>query len=44
MTFWGKRTHKQIVVIAAGGRGLFDTKELSAKVSDTLDAFVLPDR
>ena len=44
MTFWGKRTHKQIVVIAAGGRGLFDTKELSAKVSDTLDAFALPDR
>jgi len=43
MTFWGKKTHRQFVVVAAGGRGLFDTKEVSAKVSDTLDAFALPD-
>jgi quinoprotein glucose dehydrogenase len=43
MTFWGKKTHRQFVVVAVGGRGLFDTKEVSAKVSDTLDAFALPD-
>ncbi|HEV2349975.1 MAG TPA: pyrroloquinoline quinone-dependent dehydrogenase [Terriglobia bacterium] len=37
MTYLGKKTGKQFVVIAAGGGGYF-----SAKVSDTLDAFALP--
>ncbi len=39
MTFLGKGTNKQFVVIAAGGGGYFSTK-----VSDTLDAFALPDK
>jgi membrane-bound PQQ-dependent dehydrogenase (glucose/quinate/shikimate family) len=39
MTFLGKRTYKQFVVIAAGGSGKFTTK-----TSDTLDAFALADR
>ncbi|MGH9437986.1 MAG: pyrroloquinoline quinone-dependent dehydrogenase [Terriglobia bacterium] len=38
MTFMGEKTGKQFVVIAAGGGGYF-----SSKVSDTLDAFALPD-
>ena len=37
MTFLGKNTGKQFVVIAAGGGGYF-----SDKVSDTVDAFALP--
>lgn len=37
MTFAGKKTGKQYVVIAAGGGGFF-----SQKVSDTLVAFALP--
>lgn len=37
MTFQGKRSNKQFVVIAAGGGGYF-----SSAVSDTLDAFALP--
>ncbi len=38
MTFLGKKTGRQFVVIAAGGGGYFSTA-----VSDTLDAFALPD-
>lgn len=37
MTFSGRNTGKQFVVIAAGGGGYF-----SDKVSDTVDAFTLP--
>jgi len=37
MTFYGRNTGKQFVVIAAGGGGYF-----SENVSDTLDAFALP--
>jgi quinoprotein glucose dehydrogenase len=37
MTYFGKKSGKQIVVIAAGGGGSFSTQ-----VSDTLDAFALP--
>jgi quinoprotein glucose dehydrogenase len=38
MTYLGKKTRKQFVVIAAGGGGYF-----KGKVSDTLVAFALPD-
>ncbi len=44
MTFLGKKTGKQFVVIAAGGSGLFGTSEVPEKASDTLDAFALPDK
>ena len=44
MTFWGKRTHKQFVVIAAGGAGMFGTEEMPEKASDSLDAFALPEK
>jgi quinate dehydrogenase (quinone) len=37
MTFLGKKTGKQFVVVAAGGGGYFSTT-----VSDTLDAYALP--
>ena len=39
ITYRGKKTGKQFVVIAAGGGGA-----LSPKVSDTLVAFALPDK
>ncbi|HEY6183458.1 MAG TPA: PQQ-binding-like beta-propeller repeat protein, partial [Terriglobales bacterium] len=39
MTYIGKKTGKQFVVIAAGGGGYF-----RGKVSDTLAAFALPDK
>ncbi|PYT59007.1 MAG: quinoprotein glucose dehydrogenase [Acidobacteria bacterium] len=39
MTYMGKKTGKQFVVIAAGGGGYF-----RGKVSDTLAAFTLPDK
>ncbi len=39
MTFLGKKTGRQFVVIAASGGGYF-----SRTVSDTLDAFALPER
>jgi len=39
MTYLGKKTGKQFVVIAAGGGGYF-----RGKVSDTLAAFSLPDK
>jgi membrane-bound PQQ-dependent dehydrogenase (glucose/quinate/shikimate family) len=38
ITYLGKKTGKQFVVIAAGGGGYF-----SGKVSDALEAFALPD-
>jgi len=44
MTFWGKKSHKQFVVIAAGGSGLFGTEDKPEKASDALDAFALPDK
>src|SRR5438093_834108 len=44
MTFLGKRTHKQIVVIAAGGSGLLATEDVPIEASDTLAAFALPDK
>src|SRR6266550_3313908 len=44
MTFWGKKSHKQFVVIAAGGSGLFGTEDRPEKASDALDAFALPDK
>ena len=44
MTFQGKKTGKQFVVIAAGGSGFFGTSDMPEKPSDTLDAFALPDR
>ena len=37
MTFVGKQSGRQFVVIAAGGGGYF-----SDKVFDTVDAFALP--
>jgi quinoprotein glucose dehydrogenase len=39
VTYLGKKTSKQFVVIAAGGGGYF-----KGKVSDTLAAFSLPDK
>jgi quinoprotein glucose dehydrogenase len=39
VTYLGKKTGKQFVVIAAGGGGYF-----KGKVSDTLTAFALPDK
>ncbi len=39
ITYLGKKTGKQFVVIAAGGGGYF-----RGKVSDTLEAFSLPDK
>ena len=39
VTYLGKKTGKQFVVIAAGGGGYF-----RGKVSDTLAAFALPDK
>jgi membrane-bound PQQ-dependent dehydrogenase (glucose/quinate/shikimate family) len=44
MTFLGKKTGKQFVVIAAGGSGLFGTSNRPERASDTLDAFALPDK
>ena len=44
MTFLGKRTHKQIVVIAAGGSGLLATEDVPIPASDALDAFALPEK
>ena len=38
ITYMGKKTGKQFVVIAAGGGGFF-----MGKVSDALEAFALPD-
>jgi quinoprotein glucose dehydrogenase len=38
ITYMGKKTGKQFVVIAAGGGGFF-----KGKVSDVLEAFALPD-
>jgi quinoprotein glucose dehydrogenase len=38
ITYLGKKTAKQFVVIAAGGGGFF-----KGKVSDVLEAFALPD-
>src|SRR5437879_5237850 len=38
MTYKGKKTGKQFVVVAAGGGGYF-----GGKVSDALEAFALPD-
>ena len=39
VTYLGKNTGKQFIVIAAGGGGYFQ-----GKVSDTLAAFALPDK
>ena len=44
MTYLGKKTGKQYVVIAAGGGGLFSTEAMPEATSDTLDAFALPDK
>jgi len=43
MTFLGRKTGKQFVVIAAGGSGLFGTEARPEAASDALDAFALPD-
>ena len=39
ITYFGKKSGKQFVVIAVGGGGYF-----KGKVSDTLTAFALPDK
>jgi glucose dehydrogenase len=44
MTFLGKKTGRQFVVIAAGGSGLLSTADKPEPASDTLDAFALPDK
>jgi membrane-bound PQQ-dependent dehydrogenase (glucose/quinate/shikimate family) len=44
MTFLGRKTNKQIVVIAAGGSGLLATEDLPVEASDALDGFALPDK
>jgi len=43
MTFLGKKTGRQFVVIAAGGAGFFGTQDMPEAASDTLDAFALPE-
>lgn len=40
MTFWGPKTGKQFVVVAAGGGGFL--RSLSSVLSDTVAAFTLP--
>lgn len=42
MTFWGERTHKQYVVVAAGGRGWFDSDDPRLPLTDVVAAFALP--
>jgi len=43
MTFLGKKSGRQFVVIAAGGSGFYGTLDMPEKASDTLAAFALPD-
>jgi len=43
MTFLGKKSGRQFVVIAAGGSGFYGTLDMPEKFSDTLAAFALPD-
>jgi len=44
MTFLGKRSRRQFVVIAAGGSGMFGTPEMPEKAGDSLDAFALTEK
>ncbi len=43
MTFLGKKSGRQFVVIAAGGSGFYGPLDMPEKFSDTLAAFALPD-
>jgi quinoprotein glucose dehydrogenase len=42
MTYWGKKTRRQYVVVAAGGGNKYNTIHREGAVSDALVAFALP--
>jgi quinoprotein glucose dehydrogenase len=42
MTFWGRKTRRQFVVIAAGGGNKYNTIHRDGAVSDALVAYALP--